>query len=79
MDSSEDAEIDSVLHQLYHEEKEIRINAIHRLRDIGDELCLQELRRRLKELSPGHQALIIAIDKRKISSVQGKINELIQH
>ena len=65
MELSEDAEINLLLQNLYHEDQEMRINAINRLGEIGDELCLKGLREKLKELSPEHQALIIAIGKLK--------------
>jgi len=59
--------INILLRQLDNEDPEVRIEAINQLGDSGDELCLQELRRRLKELTPEHQALIIAIARLKKS------------
>ena len=55
------------LRQLDDEDPTVRINAINQLGETGDELCLQELRKRLKEISPEHQALIIAVGKLKKS------------
>jgi HEAT repeat protein len=57
----------SFLRQLDDEDPTVRINAINKLGETGDELCLQELRKRLKEISPEHQALIIAVGKLKKS------------
>jgi HEAT repeat protein len=59
--------INVFLRQLDDEDPTVRINAIIQLGDTGDELCLQELRKRLKEISPEHQALIIAVGKLKKS------------
>ena len=61
----DDELINSLLRQLDDEDPIVRINAINKLGETGDELCLQELRKRLKEISPEHQALIIAIGKLK--------------
>jgi HEAT repeat protein len=61
----DDVLINKFLRQLDDENPEIRINAINELGESGDELCLQELRRRLKALTPEHQALIIAVAKLK--------------
>jgi HEAT repeat protein len=63
----DDKLINSLLRQLDDEDPTIKINAINQLGDTGDELCLQELRKRLKEISPEHQALIIAVGKLKKS------------
>jgi HEAT repeat protein len=59
--------INFFLRQLDDEDPIVRINAINKLGETGDELCLQELRKRLKEISPEHQALIIAVGKLKKS------------
>jgi HEAT repeat protein len=63
----DDELINSFLRQLDEEDPTVRINAINQLGETGDELCLQELRKRLKEISPEHQALIIAVGKLKKS------------
>jgi HEAT repeat protein len=61
----DDELINSFLRQLDDEDPTVRINAINQLGETGDELCLQELRKRLREISPEHQALIIAVGKLK--------------
>jgi len=61
----DDESINIFLRQLDDEDPIVRINAIIKLGETGDELCLQELRKRLKEISPEHQALIIAVGKLK--------------
>jgi HEAT repeat protein len=61
----DDDSINIFLRQLDDEDPIVRINAINKLGETGDELCLQELRKRLKEISPEHQALIIAVGKLK--------------
>ena len=61
----DDELINNYLRQLVDEDPEVRINAINQLGESGDELCLQELRKRLKEISPEHKALIIAVGKLK--------------
>jgi len=61
----DDESINIFLRQLDDEDPIVRINAINKLGETGDELCLQELRKRLKEISPEHQALIIAVGKLK--------------
>ena len=63
----DDDSINIFLRQLDDEDPIVRINAINKLGETGDELCLQELRKRLKEISPEHQALIIAVGKLKKS------------
>jgi HEAT repeat protein len=63
----DDQVISILLRQLDDENPEIRINAISRLGETGDELCLIELRKRLKDLTHEHQALIIAVAKLKKS------------
>lgn len=57
--------INRCLKELDHEDRNIRINAINILGDSCDELCLSELRSRLKEMTPEHQALIIAVARLK--------------
>jgi HEAT repeat protein len=61
----DDQLINKWIRELYDEDQEIRINAINQLGDTGDELCLKELRERLKNISKEHMALIIAIGKLK--------------
>lgn len=57
--------IDQYLRQLYDDDQEVRIDAINQLGEIGDELCLKELREVLKYMNKEHQALIIAVGKLK--------------
>jgi HEAT repeat protein len=61
----DDQQVNTCLHQLYDDDQEIRINAINQLGESGDELCLKELREKLKFISREHQALIIAVGKLK--------------
>jgi HEAT repeat protein len=61
----DDKLINSFLGQLDDENPEVRINAINQLGESGDELCLKELRIRLKDMTQEHQALIIAVGKLK--------------
>jgi HEAT repeat protein len=61
----DDQFINKFLRSLDSEDPEIRINAINQLGDSGDELCLKELRKRLKDISKEHQALIIAVGNLK--------------
>ena len=63
----DDQLISSFLRQLDDEDPTVRINAIDQLGETGDELCLTELRRRLKDMTQEHQALIIAVGKLKKS------------
>jgi HEAT repeat protein len=63
----EDELFNSLLRQLDDEDPAVRINAINQLADTGDELCLKELRRRLKEINSEHMALIIAVARLKKS------------
>jgi HEAT repeat protein len=65
MSDFDDQQINFYLHRLYDEDQEIRIDAIQHLGESGDQLCLKELRERLKELSKEHMALIIAVGKLK--------------
>lgn len=60
-----DRQINIYLRQLYDGDQEIRINAIDHLGEVGDELCLKELREQLKYISKEHQALIVAVGKLK--------------
>ena len=62
---ADDEQISVLLRQLADEDDNIRIDAIKELGDIGDELCLKELRERLKCINEEHQALIIAVGKLK--------------
>jgi HEAT repeat protein len=57
--------ISSGLRHIYDEDQEVRLNAITRLGEIGDERCLKELREILKNCNREHQALIIAVGKLK--------------
>ena len=57
--------INRYLRQLYDDDQTLRIEAIKRLGEIGDEICLKELREQLKFISREHQALIIAVGKLK--------------
>ena len=57
--------INKCLRELDDENRIIRINAIKILGESCDELCLAELRARLKEMTTEHQALIIAVAKLK--------------
>lgn len=61
----DDDVLNSYIAALDDENPDVRINAINNLGDSGDELCLNELRKRLKDLTPEHQALIIAVGKLK--------------
>jgi HEAT repeat protein len=61
----DDHSINKFLRQLDSEDPDIRINAINQLGESGDELCLMELRKKLKGLTKEHQALIIAVGKLK--------------
>jgi len=63
----DDQLINNFLRQLDDENIEVRINAINQLGETGDELCLKELRARLKESSSEHLALVIAVGKLKKS------------
>lgn len=65
MIQSDDQQINNFLRQLDDDDQEIRIRAINQLGESGDELCLKELRERLKDLTKEHQALIIAVAKLK--------------
>jgi HEAT repeat protein len=57
----------SFLRQPDDEDPVVRINAIDQLGETADELCLAEFRKRLKEMTQEHQALIIAVAKHKKS------------
>lgn len=61
----DDNTITTLLQQLDDEDRSIRIHAINELANSGDELCLNELRSRLKESNEEHMALIIAVGKLK--------------
>ncbi|MCX6328896.1 MAG: HEAT repeat domain-containing protein [Bacteroidia bacterium] len=63
----DDQLINRFLRELDDENPEIRISAINKLGESGDELCLKELRKRLKDMSQEHQTLIIAVGKLKKS------------
>jgi HEAT repeat protein len=57
--------ITKLIRELDDEDQEVRINTINQLGDTGDELCLKELRERLRNSSKEHMALIIAVGKLK--------------
>jgi hypothetical protein len=61
----DDSLINKCLKEIDDEDRNVRINAINILGDSCDELILAELRVRLKEMTPEHQALIIAVAKLK--------------
>jgi HEAT repeat protein len=63
----DDQLINIYIRQLDDADIEVRIDAINQLGETGDEVCLKELRKRLKEMSKEHQALIIAVGKLKKS------------
>ncbi len=63
----DDQLINNLLRQLDDEIPEVRISAINQLGETGDELCLKELRKRLKDMFQEYQALIIAVGKLKKS------------
>jgi HEAT repeat protein len=65
MQKSIDEQINSCIRGLYNMDRDKRISAINQLGDIGDELCLKELRERLKYLTAEQYALIIAVGKLK--------------
>jgi HEAT repeat protein len=54
-----------ILRQLDSDDMHKRIKSINTLAEIGDEICLRELRIRLKSMHDEYQALIIAIGKLK--------------
>jgi HEAT repeat protein len=61
----DDKLINKYIRDLDDGDQEVRIEAIKKLGETGDELCLKELRLRLKSLSQEHMALIIAVGKLK--------------
>ena len=63
----DDQLINIYIRQLDDADIEVRIDAINQLGETGDEVRLKELRKRLKEMSKEHQALIIAVGKLKKS------------
>lgn len=65
MYNPEDEQINQNLRNLYDEDQEVRIQAISQLGEIGDELCLKELREKLRLSNQEHQALIITVGKLK--------------
>ena len=67
MTSLLDSQISKYLCQLDDNDQDKRIKAINILGESGDELCLKELRERLKFLNRENQALIIAVGKLKKS------------
>jgi HEAT repeat protein len=65
MITNNDEQINILLRKLADEDDLIRIAAINELGEVGDELCLQELREKLKYINNEYQALIIAVGKLK--------------
>lgn len=63
MTTSRDQQIDTLVRQMYDDDQDVRIEAITQLGEIGDELCLKELREQLKYISREQRALIIAVGK----------------
>jgi HEAT repeat protein len=63
----DDQLINIYIRQLDDADIVVRIDAINQLGETSDEVCLKELRKRLKEMSKEHQALIIAVGKLKKS------------
>jgi HEAT repeat protein len=60
-----DHQINEYVRDLYSLDQKVRLNAINRLGDLGDELCLKELRQQLKVVNEELQTLIIAVGKLK--------------
>lgn len=65
MPCQNEEQINLFIRELDNEKQETRIQAINQLGEIGDELCLKELRERMKYISDEHRALIIAVGKLK--------------
>jgi len=65
MTALSDYQLNKYLGQLDDIDQDNRIRAIDFLGNSGDELCLKELRERLKYINREHQALIIAVGKLK--------------
>jgi HEAT repeat protein len=65
LSNMDDELINKYIRELDDGDQEVWINAIRKLGETGDELCLKELRQRLKYLSQEHLALIIAVGKLK--------------
>jgi HEAT repeat protein len=65
MNATTDQQINILLRRLYDDDLHVRMSAIEQLGDIGDELCLKELREKLKLFNEEHKALIIAVGKLK--------------
>jgi len=63
----DDDTINSLLQQIGSEDAKVRIDAINKLGDSGDELCLKELRERLKDMHQEYLALVVAVGKLKRS------------
>lgn len=63
--SSQEQELPRLLRQLDSDDMHKRINAIEALGDVGDDICLQELRIRMKLLHDEYQAFIVAVGKLK--------------
>lgn len=54
-----------LIRQLDSDDLHERVRAIETLGEIGDELCLQELRKRMRYMHEEYQALIIAVGRLK--------------
>jgi HEAT repeat protein len=62
---ADDQVISKLIRDLDNYDQDVRIGAINQLGETGDELCLDELRKRLKNSTKEHMALIIAVGKLK--------------
>jgi hypothetical protein len=58
-------DLDKLIRQINSEDLRKRIKAIETLGNVGDELCLKELREKMKIMHDEYQALIVAIGKLK--------------
>jgi HEAT repeat protein len=67
METTNDRQRGIWIRDLDDERQEVRVCAINYLGDSRDELCLKELRERLRTMTQEHQALIIAVGKLKQS------------
>lgn len=59
-------QVNQFLRELFDEDRETRMHAIHQLGECGDELCLQELTEHLRFLSLERDALTHAIARLKV-------------
>jgi len=65
MNNTEEIQINQYLRDIFDEDREIRIKAITQLGEIGDELCLLELKEQLHHVTFERDALISSIIKLK--------------